>query len=143
MEHQTHSTPTDNTQYARHLATSSPLAAAAAQLADTVIATDKRHAAKTREPRIHRFDTTAQALNAANREELTDGDVLVVKAEKVVGFLVIVLPAAITEERGCFGHLPSPAYEFATRNYTKSAHLAEQQAHAIGAPVRHEHKSSR
>lgn len=66
---------------------------------------------------------------------------LVVDSEGVVGFLVVALPAAITEERGEFGQLPSPAHESTDGSYADCAHLAEYQAHVLGAPVRIAHAS--
>ncbi|MBA0053474.1 hypothetical protein E0L36_22120 [Streptomyces sp. AJS327] len=127
--------------YAQHLAGQSQLAAAAYQFGEIVAETDARREARA-ELKIHRFDSTAEARAACDRDEIADGDVLVVDSEQVVGFLVVAFPAAITEERGTFGQLPTPAHEYADGSYADSAHLAEYQARVLGAPVRIEHASS-
>jgi hypothetical protein len=50
---------------------------------------------------VHRFDSTEEAYNATQcRDDIRDGDVLVVEREGVVGFLRCAWPAAITAEHG-------------------------------------------
>ncbi|NGO67864.1 hypothetical protein [Streptomyces boncukensis] len=130
----------DSESYAQRLAGQSQLTAAAFHFGEIVAETDARREARA-ELKIHRFDSTTEARAACDRDEVADGDVLVVDSEGVVGFLVVALPAAITEERGEFGQLPSPAHEYADGSYADSAHLAEYQARVLGAPVRIEHAS--
>ncbi|MFI9026347.1 hypothetical protein [Streptomyces sp. NPDC053560] len=130
----------DPQSYVRHLAGQSQLAAAAFQVGEIVAETDARREARA-ELKIHHFTSTADARTACDRDDVTDGDVLVVGPEGVVGFLVVALPAAITEERGEFGRLPTPAHEYMAGEYADSAHLAECAARALGVPVRAEHAS--
>ncbi|MEU5343018.1 hypothetical protein AB0H18_19640 [Streptomyces sp. NPDC020766] len=50
---------------------------------------------------VHRFDSTGSAYNATQcRDDIRDGDVLVVEHEGVVGFLRSAWPAAITAKYG-------------------------------------------
>lgn len=87
-------------------------------------------------PRVHRFDgTTAGAYDATQcRDDIRDGDVLVVKAEGVVGFLAAAWPVAITEARGEFHGLKVPAREYEDGRYAASAERAEQIADELGFP---------
>ncbi|WP_330306259.1 MULTISPECIES: hypothetical protein [unclassified Streptomyces] len=88
-------------------------------------------------PRVHRFDgTTAGAYDATQcRDDIRDGDVLVVKAEGVVGFLAAAWPVAITEARGEFHGLKVPAREYEDGRYAASAERAEQIADELGFPL--------
>lgn len=130
----------DHQSYAKHLAGQSQLAAAAYHFGRAAAQTDARNEAPA-EPTVHRFDSTGEARAACDRNEVADGDVLVIGNEGVAGFLVVAMPAAITEERGAFGRLPSPAHEYMNGWYADSARLAEQEALVLGAPVRIEHAS--
>jgi hypothetical protein len=54
-------------------------------------------------PNVHRFETTGQAYDASQtRDDIADGDVLVVISERVVGVLVSAWPVAVTTEAGAF-----------------------------------------
>ncbi|WP_434593344.1 hypothetical protein [Streptomyces sp. A5-4] len=114
--------------YAERLTSSSPLAGAALAFGDLVEDVDQRRAAI----RVHRFDSTEDAKAAAGRDELSDGDVIVVESERVTGFMVVVLPAAVTEERGALYRLSSPAHDYAGGSYIDSAVVAEREGRALG-----------
>jgi hypothetical protein len=52
---------------------------------------------------VFHFESTGEAYDASQvNEEIKDGDVLVVKSERVVGFLFQAWPVALTEEFGEF-----------------------------------------
>ncbi|MER6367083.1 hypothetical protein ABT255_01665 [Streptomyces mirabilis] len=52
------------------------------------------------EPNIHHFDNTTEAYNAAQcRDDIRDGDVLVIETEKVIG-IAWTWPFALTESFG-------------------------------------------
>jgi hypothetical protein len=53
--------------------------------------------------RIFTFDNTSDAYDETQtNEEISDGDVLVVPSENVVGYLVQAWPVTVTRERGAF-----------------------------------------
>jgi len=53
--------------------------------------------------RIHTFDNTSEAYERTQTDEtISDGDLLVVVSENVVGYLLEAWPVAVTEEAGCF-----------------------------------------
>ncbi|MGW4048854.1 hypothetical protein [Streptomyces sp. NPDC004721] len=82
-------------------------------------------------PAVHRFDSTWEAYNASQcRDDIRDGDVLVVEPEGVVGFLDAAWPAAITKAHGQFHGLISTREDLAA-----SAALAEQIATELGFPL--------
>ncbi|MDQ0762042.1 hypothetical protein [Streptomyces canus] len=117
--------------YAERLAAASPLAAAAYRFGEIVDATDKARAAEAAEPKVWHFASSNDARTAADREEVADGDVLVVESERIVGFTVGVLPVAITEQHGAFNryaNLGKPAREYAEGSWTRSVERAEQVA---------------
>lgn len=61
-------------------------------------------------PRIHRFESTADAYTATQTDDsIRDGDVLVIESEKVAGFLCAAWPIAVTEEHGEFHTLAADA----------------------------------
>jgi len=61
-------------------------------------------------PRVHAFDTTVDAYTAVNSsDDVHDGDVLVIRRERVVGIAVSAWPTAITSEHGAFHTLASDA----------------------------------
>lgn len=88
-------------------------------------------------PRVHRFDeTTVEAYGATQcRDDIRDGDVLVVEAEGVVGFLDDAWPIAITQAHGEFHGLKIPAREHKGGQYSASAERAEQIAAELGFPL--------
>ncbi|MET7522581.1 hypothetical protein [Streptomyces sp900116325] len=86
---------------------------------------------------VHRFDDTIEAYDATQcRDDIRDGDVLVVESEKVVGFLVEAWPIAITEVSGEFHGLTAPVGEFKDGRYLASAERAIELAGELGFPVR-------
>ncbi|MFF2940224.1 hypothetical protein ACFVSQ_10315 [Streptomyces niveus] len=120
-------------------AETSPLAAAALAFGNLVAETDSRRAAI----RVHHFETTQDAREAAYRDEIADGEVIVVDAEQVVGFLVVALPAALTEERGTFPHLTKPGRDYMDGDYMDSLVVAEREARARGFLLRDEDAQDR
>jgi hypothetical protein len=53
--------------------------------------------------KTHRFDSTGDAYDASQTDEsISNGDVLVVESERVVGVLVDAWPVAVTPEHGAF-----------------------------------------
>nr|WTB35214.1 hypothetical protein OG781_42295 [Streptomyces sp. NBC_00830] len=85
---------------------------------------------------VHRFDDTREAYDATQcRDDIRDGDVLVVEAEKVVGFLDAAWPVAITEAHGEFHGLKIPAREHHDGRFTASAEIAERIAAELGFPL--------
>ncbi len=84
-------------------------------------------------PAVHRFGDTWDAYNATQcRDDIRDGDVLVVESERVVGFLDAAWPVAITKAHGEFHHLTIPAREHKDGRFTASADLAEWLAAKLG-----------
>ncbi|WP_228980200.1 hypothetical protein [Streptomyces sp. DH12] len=120
-------------------AETSPLAAAALAFGDLVADTDSRRAAIP----VHHFETTQAAREAADRDEIADGDVIVIDAEQVVGFLVIAFPTALTEERGTFPHLTKPGRDYMSGEYMDSVVVAEREARARGFLLRDEDAQDR
>ncbi|MGW3445637.1 hypothetical protein [Streptomyces sp. NPDC001076] len=121
--------------YAERLAAASPLAAAAYQFGEIVDATDKARAAKAAGPKVWHFASSADARTAADREQVVDGDVLVVESERVVGFVVVIQPVAITQQHGDFNayaHLGKPARDYCGGDYAASVERAEQIAIELG-----------
>ncbi|MFJ7489723.1 hypothetical protein ACIQZB_00430 [Streptomyces sp. NPDC097727] len=123
--------------YAERLAATSPQTAAL-QFRQVVDAVDQARAAAAAGPAIHHFDSTAEAYATADRGEVADGDVLVVESERVVAFVVVIRPVAITEERGAlhpYANLGKPAREYSEGLYTPSVDLAEKAAVELGFPL--------
>lgn len=121
--------------YAERLAEASPLAAAAYRFGEIVDAIDKARAAEAAEPKVWHFASSADAYAAADREQVADGDVLVVESERIVGFVVVIRPVAITEQHGAFNryaNLGRPAREYAEGSWTRSVERAEQVAIELG-----------
>ncbi|MGW1157795.1 hypothetical protein ACWD48_06115 [Streptomyces sp. NPDC002519] len=92
-------------------------------------------------PAVHRFDgSTADAYDATQcRDDIRNGDVLVVEAEGVVGFLDEAWPIAITEAHGEFHGLKTPAREHHDGRFTASAEIAEKIAAELGFPLAAKH----
>ncbi|WP_324787162.1 hypothetical protein [Streptomyces sp. H51] len=92
------------------------------------------------DPRVHRFDDTVEAYDATQcREDIRDGDVLVVESEKVVGFLDAAWPVAITEAHGEFHGLRIPAREHHGGRFAASADVAERIAAELDFPLAAKH----
>ncbi|MGF0176700.1 hypothetical protein ACQF36_41480 [Streptomyces sp. Marseille-Q5077] len=84
----------------------------------------------------HEFSSTGIAYNHTQScDGLRDGDVLVIKAEQVVGILVGAYPAAITKTNGDLHTLTAPAREVEGGAYAASAEAAEQVARDLGFPL--------
>jgi hypothetical protein len=58
---------------------------------------------KEQHVRIFTFDNTSEAYDETQtNEDISDGDILVVPSENVVGYLVEAWPVAVTRARGQF-----------------------------------------
>ncbi|MFF2367185.1 hypothetical protein ACFVU0_31390 [Streptomyces sp. NPDC058122] len=78
---------------------------------------------------VHHFDTTGSAYNQTQcREDIRDGDVLVVEREGVVGFLRSAWPAAITAKRGELHGIDGDPYTVDDGQYVASIEAAEKIA---------------
>ncbi|MFF5045644.1 hypothetical protein [[Kitasatospora] papulosa] len=89
-----------------------------------------------RTPAVHRFETSSDAYDATQAlDGISDGDVIVVESEKVVGFLVRAWPAAITVARGSLHMVSAPDREHEDGAYAASVDLAEQLANELGFDV--------
>lgn len=87
-------------------------------------------------PAVHRFDDTREAYDATQcRDDIRDGDVLVVESEGVVGFLDEAWPVALTKAHGEFHGLKTSAREHRDGRYTASAERAERIAAELGFPL--------
>ncbi|MEU2264994.1 hypothetical protein ABZ568_00770 [Streptomyces olindensis] len=89
-------------------------------------------------PKVWHFASSVDARAAADRGQVKDRDILVVESERVVGFVVIIRPVAITDRHGAFSphsHLPKPAREFCRGDYAFSAERAEQIAIDLGCAL--------
>ncbi|WP_405759486.1 hypothetical protein OG234_13390 [Streptomyces sp. NBC_01420] len=87
-------------------------------------------------PAVHHFDSTEEAYDATQcRDDIHDGDVLVIESQKVVGFLRDAWPGAITTAHGELHTFSTPARAIDNGMYAASVDLAEQIAQEIGADV--------
>ncbi|MFK0106464.1 hypothetical protein [Streptomyces sp. NPDC091217] len=87
-------------------------------------------------PTVFRFDSTREAYDATQcRDDIRDGDVLVVESEKVIGFLDAAWPIAITEAHGEFHRLTTPAGQHKDGRFAVSADLAQWVAKQCGFPL--------
>ncbi|REE61464.1 hypothetical protein BX257_4043 [Streptomyces sp. 3212.3] len=91
-----------------------------------------------RKPAVHRFDDTREAYDASQcRDDIHDGDVLVVASEGVVGLLDQAWPVAFTEAHGEFhGPLGVAPREYKDGRYAASIDLIEGIAAAFGFAMR-------
>uniref|UniRef100_UPI00117FCFF5 hypothetical protein n=1 Tax=Streptomyces griseus TaxID=1911 RepID=UPI00117FCFF5 len=92
---------------------------------------------------VRAFDTSEDVNRAADQGELPSGSVFVVDSEGIVGMVVIICPAALTEERGPFPHLPGPGRDYMDGDYTDSVVVAEREARARGFLLRDEDAQDR
>ncbi|WP_019061742.1 hypothetical protein [Streptomyces prunicolor] len=122
--------------YAERLAQGNPQAAAAFQLGQLIEAVDTaRAAAKEAKPKVWHFASSADVCAAVDREHVADGNVVVVESERIVGFVVVAWPVAITEQFGAFhaySKLGKPAREYCKGDYIPSVDRAEQVAIELG-----------
>lgn len=81
----------------------------------------------------HRFEDTAEAYDATQcRDDIRDGDVLIIEREGVVGFLRTAWPAAITAERGKLHGVDGDPRTLDDGRYVASVEAAEQVAREHG-----------
>lgn len=92
-------------------------------------------------PQVHIFETTGEAYDGSQcRDDISNGDVLAVPSEGVVGVLVEAWPVAITKEHGAF-HTYMPGWHWnrvgitgkigATHDYSASLTLARERFPAM------------
>ncbi|MCA1218852.1 hypothetical protein [Streptomyces sp. 8L] len=82
---------------------------------------------------VHRFDDTASAYNGSQcRDDVRDGDVLVVESEKVVAYLRGAWPAAVTAEHGELHTLTADPRTLDDGRFADSAIRAERIATEYG-----------
>ncbi|MEV8169604.1 hypothetical protein AB0O70_16915 [Microbacterium paraoxydans] len=87
-------------------------------------------------PTVHHFDDTTEAYNATQcRDDIHDGDVLVIASESVVGFLRAAWPGAITAAHGELHTFTADPRTIDDGKYAGSVELAEQIARELGAPL--------
>ncbi|MGI5353464.1 hypothetical protein ACQEU8_36645 [Streptomyces sp. CA-250714] len=81
----------------------------------------------------HRFETTGKAYDASqNRDDIRDGDVLVIESEQVVAILYRAWPAAVTTERGELHSVDGDPRTLDDGKYTASVEAAERIAREHG-----------
>ncbi|MCR8576175.1 hypothetical protein [Streptomyces sp. Isolate_219] len=82
---------------------------------------------------VHRFEDTADAYNSTQvRDDIRDGDVLVIESEGVVAFLRTAWPAAITAERGELHSVDGDPRTLDDGRYAASVEDAEKIAREHG-----------
>ncbi|MCL6302840.1 hypothetical protein [Streptomyces kronopolitis] len=87
-------------------------------------------------PAVHHFRSTGEAYDASQcREDIADGDVLVIEREQVVGFLRRAWPGAITAGHGELATFTADPRTIDDGRYAASVDLAEQIARDLGAPL--------
>ncbi|MFZ3569263.1 hypothetical protein ACNYS0_20135 [Streptomyces sp. BH034] len=81
----------------------------------------------------HRFDSTGEAYNMTQcRDDIHDGDVLIIEAEHVVGFLRSAWPAALTTEHGELHTITGDPRTLDDGKYAASVDRAEEIARTRG-----------
>ncbi|MFE3033044.1 hypothetical protein ACFXKY_15540 [Streptomyces canus] len=122
--------------YAERLAQGNPQAAAAFQLGQIIEAVDTARATVEKaKPKVWHFASSADVRAAVDQEQVADGDVVVVESERIVGFVVVAWPVAITEQFGGFraySLLGKPARDYCEGDYIPSIERAEQVAIDLG-----------
>ncbi|MFD8545026.1 hypothetical protein [Streptomyces sp. NPDC059649] len=87
-------------------------------------------------PAVHHFGSTGEAYNVTQcRDDILDGDVLVIEREQVVGFLRSAWPGAITAAHGELHTFTAGPRTIDDGRYAASVDLAEQIARDLGAPL--------
>lgn len=113
--------------------------AAAHQFSQIIDAVDTaRAAAQEARPKVWHFASSADARAAVAQDHVTDGDILVVESERVVAFVAVVYPVAITEQHGAlyaYDKLGKPAREYCAGTYVASVERAEQLAIELGCTL--------
>ncbi|MEU3917098.1 hypothetical protein [Streptomyces sp. NPDC029004] len=120
--------------YALSLAAASPLAAAAVELAETAEQADADR--EQQAPAVHRFYSTSEAYNATQcRDDIRDGDVLIIEREQVVGFLRRAWPGAITKAHGEMHTFTADPRTIDDGRYALTVQYAEQIARDLEYPL--------
>jgi hypothetical protein len=79
--------------------------------------------------KTHRFDSTGDAYDASQTDEsISNGDVLVVESERVVGVLVDAWPVAVTPERRRVPHVRARRRRQRVRRERARAHAQLHRA---------------
>jgi len=84
----------------------------------------------------HRFDDTEEAYNMTQcRDDIRDGDVLIIEREGVVGFLRSAWPAALTTAHGELHRIEGDPRTIDDGRYAASVEAAEQAARELEFPL--------
>ncbi|MET7631816.1 hypothetical protein ABZS53_15370 [Streptomyces sp. NPDC005499] len=87
------------------------------------------------EPAVHTFDDTVEAYDATQcREDIRDGDVLVIESESVVG-IAWTWPFALTEAFGELHILNADPRTYEDGKFAASIPVAEREAARLGVPL--------
>ncbi|MFK0108534.1 hypothetical protein [Streptomyces sp. NPDC091217] len=82
---------------------------------------------------VHRFESTADAYDSTQvREDIRDGDVLVIESERAVGFLRTAWPVVITAEYGELHRIEGDPRTLDDGRYAESVEAAEEIAREHG-----------
>ncbi|MFD5788618.1 hypothetical protein ACFWH1_18595 [Streptomyces sp. NPDC127037] len=103
-------------------------------------AEEARRRAPIEAPKVHYFVSTRDAYDETQwREDIRDGDVLVIASEKVVGFLREAWPAALTVRHGELHTLTVPVGEVDEGKYAESVRVAAERAGELNVALRDDH----
>ena len=84
-------------------------------------------------PTVHYFHDDSEAYGASQcRDDIRDGDVLVIESEPIIGILVEMWPSAVTAETGEFHDMVADFRTFKDGRYAASVDVAEQAARDAG-----------
>ncbi|MCX5326325.1 hypothetical protein [Streptomyces sp. NBC_00120] len=87
-------------------------------------------------PAVHRFHSLEEANDAPEyRDDIHDGDLLVIAREGVVALLNRTWPAALTADRLGLHKLAKPAYEIEDGRYAASVRLAMELGASLGVEL--------
>ena len=82
--------------------------------------------------RLFTFDNSTEAYDATQtRDDISDGDVIVVPSENIVGYLVQAWPVAVTREAGPFARWVDQV----EAKYARSQAFAEDVARIVPGAV--------
>lgn len=98
---------------------------------------------KPLEPAVWPFSSTDEAYAQAQvRDDLWDGDVLVIENESVIGYLDKACPIALTEARGEFHRPKYDPRTYGDGRYAASVRMAEREAARLGIPLTRANKDA-
>ena len=78
-----------------------------------------------RDPKVHTYGSTSEAYDdTQTNEDVSQGDVLLIPSEKVVGFLLSAWPVAVTKECGNLHEMTDPSGPIKGESYDKPGEIA-------------------